>query len=583
MSWKIAFFAAVGFLCAAAAGAVILKKRRIKPLYLLGGGVTLAAMTLFIPVYAQLIKKDTFYWLKVVLLSVHNTIRLFVVDGEFSTISAHTDQLSGWIGSLYSVLAAVLFVVAPLLTFGVVLSFFKNITAYKNYLLGYKKDAYIFSDLNERSLALAKSLKQNDPKRMIVFTDVFEKNEEVSYELVEHARALGALCFQKDIAVVNFVRHAADTEMAFFIIGEDSGENTKQAITLIRKYRNRERTSVYVVSPGVDSELLLSTTEKGKVKVRRINEVQALISRTLYDEGIRIFENACETENGDKRISAVIVGMGKYGTEMTKALSWFGQMDGYRLEMNVFDKKKNTKGRLSALCPELMTKPYNGDFTTEGEAHYKISVHAGIHTETKEFLDQLCEIPKLTYVFVALGDDEKNIEMAVRIRSWLAKFDIWPVIDAIVYNTDKKNALQGITNYSGQEYDIHFIGDLESSYSEKVILDSDVEAEALKRHLKWGEEEQFWKYEYNYRSSMASAIHKKMKILCKIPGADKPVEERTPEEREGLRVLEHNRWNAYMRSEGYTFDEKRNNLAKTHHCLVEFEKLSLKEQMKDDD
>ena len=215
--------------------------------------------------------------------------------------------------------------------------------------------------------------------------------------------------------------------------------------------------------------------------------------------------------------------------------------------------------------------------------NFPISVHAGMHADTKECLDALCNIPKPTYVLVALGEDEKNIEMAVRIRSWLAKYDIWPVIDAIVYNTDKKRALQGIRNYSGQEYDIHFIGDLESSYSEKVILESDVEAEALQRHMKWGEEEQFWKYEYNYRSSMASAIHKKMKILCKIPGADKPVEERTPEEREGLRVLEHNRWNAYMRSEGYTYDEVRNNLAKTHHCLVEFEKLSLKEQMKDDD
>ncbi len=583
MSWNIAFFMAVGILVMTAAATFFLRNRRIKSVYLLGGGVTLSAAVLFVPVYAETLQKDLFYGAKVILLSLHNTIRLFVVDGEFTTISAHTDGMEGWIGSAYAMLAAVLFVLAPVLTFGVVLSFFKNVTAYKNYLLGYKKDVYIFSDLNERSLALARSLKQNDPKRMIVFTDVFEKNEEESYELAEHARALGALCFQKDIAVVNFAIHAADTQMAFFIIGEDSGENTKQAITLIRKYQQRECTSVYVVSTGVDSELLLSTTEKGKVKVRRVNEVQALISRTLYDEGMRIFESAQETESAEKSISAVIVGMGQYGMEMTRTLSWFCQMDGYRVEINGFDRKKNTEGRLCALCPELMKKPYNGDFTTKGEAHYQISIHAGMHADTKEFLDALCNIPKPTYVLVALGEDEKNIEMAVRIRSWLAKYDIWPVIDAIVYNTDKKRALQGIRNYSGQEYDIHFIGDLESSYSEKVILESDVEAEALQRHMKWGEEDQFWKYEYNYRSSMASAIHKKMKILCKIPGADKPVEERTPEEREGLRVLEHNRWNAYMRSEGYTYDEVRNNLAKTHHCLVEFEKLSLKEQMKDDD
>ena len=101
--------------------------------------------------------------------------------------------------------------------------------------------------------------------------------------------------------------------------------------------------------------------------------------------------------------------------------------------------------------------------------------------------------------------------------------------------------------------------------------------------MKWGEEEQFWKYEYNYRSSIASAIHRKMKILCKMSGIEKPIEQRTEEEIWALRELEHRRWNAYIRSEGYTYAEERNNLAKTHHCLIPFYDLPLKEQKKDDD
>ena len=74
-----------------------------------------------------------------------------------------------------------------------------------------------------------------------------------------------------------------------------------------------------------------------------------------------------------------------------------------------------------------------------------------------------------------------------------------------------------------------------------------------------------------------------MKILCKIPGADKEPHERTEEEKWELRELEHRRWNAYMRLEGFTYAKKRNNLAKTHHCLVPFDELSLEEQEKDDD
>lgn len=589
MSWSVTFFISIGILAASIGGSIALnkakyaRKRAITPFYLFFGGVVLASTVMFVPVYSHMLEKDVFYGMKVILLSLHNTIRLFVVDGEFTVISGYTDQLTGWIGTAYSMLAAVLFVTAPVMTFGVVLSFFKNVSAYKNYLLGYKKDVYIFSDLSEKALALAGSLKEADKDRLIVFTDVFEKNEEESYELSERARELGALCFQKDIAVVDFSRHSEGSHMSFFIIGEDGGENTKQAITLIRKYKERENTSIYVVSTSVDSELLLSTAEKGKVKVRRINEVQALVSRTLYDDGMRIFESAQEDTSGSKTISAVVVGMGKYGTEMTKALSWFCQMDGYRVEINVFDQDKDAEERLCALCPELMKKPYNGDFTTEGEAHYEITVHSGVNVASKTFLDTIRTLTKPTYLFIALGDDDRNIETAVRLRSWLAKDAVWPVIDAIVYNTDKKKALQGIKNYSGQEFDIHFIGDLESSYSEKVILESDLEEEALQRHLKWGKEEEFWKYEYNYRSSVASAIHKKMKIACGIPGADKPAAQRLEAEKIPLRILEHNRWNAYMRSEGYTFNENRNNLAKTHHCLVAFDKLSPKEQEKDDD
>ena len=80
----------------------------------------------------------------------------------------------------------------------------------------------------------------------------------------------------------------------------------------------------------------------------------------------------------------------------------------------------------------------------------------------------------------------------------------------------------------------------------------------------------FWKYDYNYTSSIASAIHYKLKCECNVPGIKKPKELRTEEERQIIRVLEHNRWNAYMRSEGYVYSgstdsESRNDLAKKHH------------------
>jgi hypothetical protein len=187
---------------------------------------------------------------------------------------------------------------------------------------------------------------------------------------------------------------------------------------------------------------------------------------------------------------------------------------------------------------------------------------------------------------VALGSDDANINAAVRLRMLFERVGTHPVIHAIVYNSQQRKALTGIRNYRGQAYDITFIGDLESSFTEKVIIDSELEADALRRHLKWGAEEEFWTYEYNYRSSVASAIHMRARIHCKIPGADKTEEMLTEQERDGIEVLEHRRWNAYMRSEGYVFsgstDKKsRNDLAKMHHDLVNFADLSEEEKRKD--
>ena len=148
--------------------------------------------------------------------------------------------------------------------------------------------------------------------------------------------------------------------------------------------------------------------------------------------------------------------------------------------------------------------------------------------------------------------------------------------------------MQGIKNFKGTPYNIDFIGDLKTSYSEKVVINSTLEAEALKTHMKYSNsiEDDFWSFEYNYRSSIASAIHKRARILCNIPGADKKESDLTSEECETIEKLEHRRWNAYMRSEGYIYSgsndpKTRNDLAKMHHNLTSFETLDEEDKRKD--
>lgn len=561
------------------------RKHKIGLFKSLFAGVFIAALFMFFPIHTVTAEATLLGGWRAFLLSVFNSMQVFAIGCEFNVVKDSMMFCPDWLDVIYQVWAATLFVLAPIFTFGFVMSLFKNLSAYLKYILSFFKEVYVFSELNEKSLVLANDIKSKNQRVSIVFTDVFEENEESTYELIENAKKLGSICFKKDILVINFNKHSKKRSISFFAIGSNETENLNQSLKLIENYRDRENTHIYIFSTKIESELLLTAIDKGVVKVRRINEVQSLVNRVLYEQGCVLFDSAREASDGNKKISAIVVGMGSHGTEMVKALTWFGQMDGYKLEINAFDRDPLSEEQFVAVAPELMSPDYNG-VEIEGEAQYKITVHPGIDVTSIKFANEISKITDATYVIVALGNDDVNINTAVNLRMYFERMKIHPVIQAIVYNSQQKKALKGIKNYRGQEYDIEFIGDVESSYTEDVIIDSELEEDALKRHLKWGKEEEFWTYEYNYRSSMASAIHMKARIQCEIPGATKSEDELTEEERNIIAVLEHRRWNAYMRAEGYVFSgskekSSRNDLAKMHHDLVDFSSLTDEEKRKD--
>lgn len=603
--WNLCFFIAALLFVGFCVLSVVLAKSKYKSGRLLDAskslftGVILSAVVLFIPVYVITFRETDCTVFETVLLSVHNVIRLFVVDGDFTFVTDHLVDLPFALSRAYSVFFALLFVMAPALTFfGVVLSVFKNVSAYKKYISNFFADVFVFSELNEKSLALAESLYQNGlkkevKKRVLVFTDVFETEEEESYELLERVKELGAIRFKKDIVTINFGFHSKKSDITFFIIGEDQSENISQALTLVEQYKQRENTDLYAFSSQVESEMLLAGafSEKDgemKIRVRRVNEIQSLITRNLYDKGYEyIFESAYDDGSNEKQINALVVGMGRYGVEMTRTLPWFCQMDGYAVTVHAFSKEDNTLAKFKALCPELMA--FNGVLDIPGENRYTIEIHEKTDVDEDSFEAAVAAIKNPTYVLIALGNDEKNIATAIRLRTLFERMGCKPKIQAMVYNSGKKKSLADITNFKKEPYDIDFIGDMKSFYCEDVILNSEVEKAALRRHMSWGDERAFWQYDYNYKSSVASAIHRKMKILCGIPGIEKPKEERTEEELWGIRILEHQRWNAYMRSEGYVYSgdsqdkTTRNDLGKMHHCLVPFAELLEEEKIKDDD
>lgn len=554
---------------------------RIAPVTFLLCAVFIANTLMFIPLYYDFFGNDENFSLlfKTIVVSIHNAIRLFIVDCDFEMVRDMVPDTSRLLYYIYTCHAAILFLISPILTFGFIFSFFRNVSAHRRYAVNFRKDVYIFSEVNEKTVELASSIKNRFNDSVIVFTNFSEENGEL-----DRLKKVKAITFKKDICSLNFMFHSRKKSINFMLLGNDEAVNTEYALEIIRKYNKRKNTQVYVLSDDVEGELLLNSVAAGEIKVRRIGSALTMIYSILQDKGKELFDDAIPDKDGkSKCISAVIVGMGTYGSEMVRTLAWFCQMDGYKAEINAFDRNPDAENIFSDICPELMDEKHNNKFDDHGEAQYKICIHSGINADTIQFQREIRKINNATYVFIALGDDELNIRTGIKLRMIFEQIGINPKIRAVVENPEKKKSLCDMKNHSGQAYDVEYVGSADKIYSYDNIFNSELEQEALARHLHWGEEEDFWKYEYNYRSSMASALHKRMKIHCNIPGAEKAPQERSQRELWDLRYLEHRRWNAYMRSEGYIYAPKRNNLAKTHNCLVTFDMLSQKDKEKDDD
>lgn len=575
-------------LLAGCAGAFILyrlpyrKGQLLSPANCMLATVFLSALVLFFPIFNREFGTGVGNILKSLLLSVHTVMRLFVLDGDFVFITDFTNaagNLTAGMAGAYSGLAAVLYVLGPVMTFGFILSFFKNITAYRDLLLNFHSDLYVFSELNDKSLALASSIKKDNARNLIVFTDVYELEEENSSEQREVAKRLKAICFKKDIVDINWDLRWTSRNVYLFTIGKDEAENIEQSAKLVSAYSEKENFRLFIFASSAESEMLFSSFE-GSMRIRRINPIRSLIDHVLYEDGEMIFRNAIDDGSGEKLISVVLIGLGQHGTEMLKALPWFCQMDGYKVEIHAFDKDPLALEKFTIQCPELMAPERNGT-REEGEAQYKITIYPGVDINSLTFREQIQAIGKFSHVFVALGDDSRNIQTAVTMRMLSERMGIHPYIQAIVYATSKKTVLETVTDYRGHSYDIHFIGDLQSSYSRENIVDSQLHQIALQRHLRWGDEKEFWAYEFNFHSSIATAIHLKMRRVCGMPWAGKTQAELTDEERDALERLEHRRWNAYMRSEGYSYSgslekSSRNDLAKLHNNLVPYDDLPSK-------
>lgn len=560
-----------------------------------------AAVAIFFPIYyVDYLEAETGVArvIKAILLSAQNVLRLITLNGEFDNVRdflADT-SINAVLGGVYSFYAAVIVIAAPLLTAGFVLSFFRNVSATFRYSIRPCRELYVMSELNERSLAVAKNvLREKTRGRLVIFADVFEDGGERNTELIFSARQLGAICVKKDVTDIG-LKYAGKCMRKIYLFGDDEDENLRQALKLINRHRgtkyDNKNMEFYVFSRTAESGALLDSVDKGNMRVRRVNESFNLALTEMQAHSL--FATAKE-----KKIRIAIVGLGGYGMQFLKMICCLGQMPEHSVELHVFDRE-DAAGRLKAAAPELSA--FNGK-KIEGDAEYSIVFHNNIDVKSVGFIEEFSAVGEYTGVYVTLGEDELNIETAMHVRTMIKRFspDANTPIYAIVYDPAKAEIVAngGLRNHEGKEYGITFIGSLSESFSLKNIERQELEESGKTLHTDWARknegkedeevtkqkvaqaEKMFDLYEYHRKSSMVQAVYRDLRGGLGYRKQD----ENTPDgekNNDSLRRYEHRRWNTYMRGEGYIYGEKKDHIAKTHPLLVPFDDLPEEEKKKDD-
>lgn len=589
MIWKICFAMAILFVLAGTVVYIICRKQGASRIQYLGAGVFLASAAMCFPVMNMQENAGI-----ALAMCISHSIRMFVVDtGADDILSMLTRDMLGSMLLPYKMLAATLYLLAPVFTLGVVLQYFSNTFERLRMRLKKKHDLYIFSELNTRSLEIATdmwSCAKKAGRRLEIVFCCSDKKDSVNTDQEKSARKLNAVLLPEEIIHVRL--NSQRRRVNYYIISEDDDANVDQTLKMIHDmtggsaWYNKQRlcqrnVTLHCYAINAEAEILLDAKDKQDLKVVLVDEVRDAVYEQLYE--YPLYMNQMKTGGAKQNmLTLLIVGGGKAGCEFLKAAVWSGQMISSKLNIHLFDLEgTNLQERLEEECPELLAE----------EGNYQICIHEGdVFSGTMQ--SELDALGQVDYCVSALGDDERSIRAAVWMRRhFCAKTGYTkPFICAYVQSLAKKMAVSELSEntrrktslsyeivpfgcggvYYGNESDaafvLEYLGLGVQSHYFRLNRGSDAES---RRYAV----QNFYEKQGNRRSSIANGMHINTKLwemgygILRVPENGEELEcyrrcvkavdfaeilaSLSETERAAYYNLEHERWMAYVRTEGW--------------------------------
>ena len=546
--------------------------------------------------------------------SLIHALQTFSMDEDYTVYTvagkAWLKEIHPALGDAYGIVISVINLIAPILGGALLLSILTNIFSNAKIAVFPYRHKFVFSELNEASITLAEDImRENHYKKilnkkfrsirpLIVFTDAYLDDEsEVSSELFNRARDIGAVCVKTDLMHLPLCRSGS---VDYFLMDADSKGNISTLSGLLKnQYRNGRLWTAGADQDNPNIRMFIFTTDDfedtmvknicgkndnaQKVLVRTIRDYKNMAVNLMND--VPLFLSLLHTT--EKELAVTIFGSGSIGEEIFKSVFWCGQMNDIALTINVVSKDaEKLENRIRETCPELLKstdsssdllKVYPFGDTEKRNPPYCKKVSFYKVDNIFEFSDIPEEVFNGTnFYVVALGTDDKNITVAHKIKMKVSRKSIlnerqrYTVIVPAVYDRELAETLYDVSAEGFGPSIIPF-ATLESRYSCRNIFMTDFLERALDTARLYDKKQETKERddEYTYWSNITRTVHAPYKAFAL--GRILSVEmDRTDEERWHLKEhvqlsenekhmiawMEHRRWNAFLRTQGFTCPSK---------------------------
>ena len=430
---------------------------------------------------------------------------------------------------------------------------------------------YLFSALDVNSVRLAKSLSNDGSLCIFLRTQRGDPDP----ELLSKLQDINYFLYPQDERRFLLYPWRRNHKMRFFFLSDHSDENfnrmraflenVKQA-QLFASGRKEDETEfqqeLYLLAETESASMLIDYLrdmmyENGqrlpvfaRTELRLLDRYRSISYDLLRKQPLHKFVS-------DETLNVLVLGFGRVGQAFFRAACSQGMIYHCATSFTLCDQQMDSKlHAFLSQCPEL-------------KRHVSIQSRQ-FDADTKK-LEKLVQDTDFHYIVVALGDDERDIRVASRLkrfyrtRHWEAlsrnesQAATSPQICVHVENAIKQDYTRQLWR-TEKDWDHPLIafGGSEDTFTRDVLM-----PESLWNAARWihrqlngitANSPMQWS-EYERRSSIACTAHAEYHVASVCTGdSDEPYEVRlsryTAEEREALIDTEHRRWMAYVCSEG---------------------------------